>query len=185
MYVGLFISRHKDNTNVENFKPRKKTFFTEDPFLNASDFMNFVFAGLPGEMSRFYVSVSPRNMEKTQKQLIHRLIDDPVDLSALNAIATSIAMRAENELEKKWLFDFDCSEAFALNCFLEELEEKGLAHDEIRTPNGYSVIVEHGFDTREFLAKWDKGLKSLNPKFGVELKRNAMVLYHWSIKSGE
>jgi len=182
MYVGLFISRNKDNADVENFKTRKEAFFTEDPFSNIPAFMSFVIKGQPGEMSRFYISVSPRDMQKTQKQLIHRLIDDPIDLSAINAITTSIAMKPENELNKKWLFDFDCSDEDALDKFVKELDDKGLIHDESLTPNGYAVVVDHGFDTREFLPRWNTYLKTLNPEYSVELKRNAMVLYHWFTK---
>lgn len=184
MYVGLFISRNKDNIHIENFKPRSQSFFTEDPSLEFHSFIKFIDEGQLGEVSRFYISVSPRNMEKTQKQLIHRLIDNPIDFSSLTDLTTSIAMKPENELEKKWLFDFDCPDNGLLNRFLKELDDMGIAHDETRTINGYSVIVEHGFDTREFLPKWDKYLKALNPKFGVELKKNAMVLYRWSSKLG-
>lgn len=41
-----------------------------------------------------------------------------------------------------------------------------------KTPNGYAVIVSHGFDTRELLAKWKD----------VGLKRDDLLCIEWSKK---
>lgn len=41
------------------------------------------------------------------------------------------------------------------------------------TPNGYAVIVAHGFDTRELLANYPF----------VELKRDAMLCVDWDMKN--
>ena len=41
-----------------------------------------------------------------------------------------------------------------------------------KTPNGYAVILEHGFDTRELLSKWKD----------VELKRDDMLCIAWNCR---
>ena len=183
MDVGMFISRHKDNENIADFKPRTKMFFKDKTAAAYIEEWNrFVEEGQPGEMCRFYMSVDERDMEKTQKELACRLIREPVDFTKLENIACSIAMKAEQALTKKWLFDFDCNVHTQLSAFVHELNEKGLETQWMLTLNGYSVVVNHGFDTREFLERWNKQVKEIDPNYSVELKRNAMQLIYWEAK---
>ena len=41
-----------------------------------------------------------------------------------------------------------------------------------KTPNGYAVVVDQRFDTRELLEKWSN----------VELKRDDLLCYAWGKK---
>ena len=187
MYVGMFISRNKDNENVANFHSRSELFFMETENFHDYQYLfkEFVNKGVPGEMSRFYVSISPRNMEKTQKELACRLIKDSVDLSNLNNLAISIAMKAEQEVNKKWLFDFDCCDSYEVTRFCMAIRNMDITADYYHTPNGFSVVVEHGFDCRYLLETWNSYLKTRNPKYNIELKRNAMQVVMWDTKFGE
>ena len=186
MYVAMFTSRSKDNTEVTNFKPRTKMFFADQECIAyVGDFEKFVKEGVPGEMSRFYISVSARNMEKTQKELACRLIKDEIDMRNLNALAVSIAMQSEHEITKKWLFDFDCPSFNEASEFFHEINMMSIPVHMVNSPNGYSIIVDHGFDTRDFLEKWNKRLREINPSYGVELKRNAMLIVDWEKNVGE
>lgn len=198
MYVVLFVSRNKDNAEVKGFKQRKKTFFTDNPENLDDAFDEFVHEGVKGEFSRYYVSASERNMEQTRKMLACRLVmDDKVDLSKLEPLAVSLAMQPENELQKKWLFDFDCPVFEEIWAFSEELEAlvdgKEYTPGEdgdpdfvnsgsvtpMYTPHGFAVVAEHGFNNKDFLPRWNERLMKLNPNYSVTLKRNAMVLKHW------
>ncbi len=186
MYVGMFISRHKDNKEVPNFYSRTKMFFMDKKVpAYCKDFEQFIEEGQPGEMCRFYMSASERNMEKTQKELACRLIKESIDFTRLNGIATSIAMKPEQEALKKWLFDFDCPVTSVMIEFCCELTDMGFVPEWYLSPNGYSVIIEHGFDSREFLSRWNERLQQINPEYSVELKRNAMVIIDWETKSAE
>lgn len=41
-----------------------------------------------------------------------------------------------------------------------------------KTPNGYAVVVDNGFDTRKLLEKWSN----------VSLKKDAMLCFAWKTK---
>ncbi len=74
--VVLFVSRNKDNKNVDGFKERRNSFTTTK---NASElfekFEAFAAEGRFGEMSRMYFSVNPRSNAKTFKALQHKMLD--------------------------------------------------------------------------------------------------------------
>lgn len=182
MYVVLFISRNKDNRDVEGFNERQKKFISENPFHHMDDFLRFVQAGVDGEMCRYYVSVSRRNMGRVRKQLICRLVDDDnVSLSNLDSLVVSYAMKSENDMDKKWLFDFDCDDEEEACEFLRQLWKQvgpGLAHL-YKTVHGFAFVADHGFDTRKFLPEWNERLQKLNPNYSVTLQRNAMLLCAW------
>lgn len=176
MIVVLFVSRNKDNKNLEDFKERRVSFVSDelgDSLLEK--FEHFVELGRDGEMCRLYQSVNKRDPQKIRIALLHSLIDDehfnPVNLPQKLA---SIAAKKENATEKKWLFDFDENETM-IEEFISDIEKAGLLKNEIqthKTPNGYAVIVERGFDTRELLCKWPK----------VELKRDDLLCIDWKVK---
>lgn len=176
--VALFKSRNKDNRNIADFKSRKQVIFidnsmSEDDLMKA--FHDFVGQGVDGEVCRFYLAVNQRNYSKVKKALILKLIEDNnVKLTDLNSLVCSIAMKPENASEKKWLFDLD--NADKVDEFLADLQDMA-GSDNLcelyKTPNGCHVIVEHGFDCRWLLEKYQDC---------VELKRDAMRYVMSSVK---
>ena len=188
--VVLFVSRNKDNKHLETFKERKVSFVTTKDFEEIkSQFQVFVNEGQVGEFSRMYVSVNPRSNSKTFKALQHMMLDQEFDLSTLPQKVASLAAKVENVYGDKqnWLFDFDPIEGqdteVLLTKFVEGLHiahettqtKKGQKRPPIsvtlhKTPNGYSVIVNQRFDTRQLLQQYPN----------VELKRDAMLCYDWS-----
>ena len=187
--VVLFVSRNKDNKNLETFKERKVSFVTTKGFEEIkSQFQVFVNDGQVGEFSRMYVSINPRSNSKIFKALQHKMLDQEFDLSTLPQRVASLAAKVENVYGDKqnWLFDFDPIEGqdveVLLTKFVADLHiahettqtKKGQARPQIsvtlhKTPNGYAVIVNQRFDTRPLLQKYPN----------VELKRDAMLCYAW------
>ncbi|GAB2023424.1 hypothetical protein RyT2_25000 [Pseudolactococcus yaeyamensis] len=176
--VVLFVSRNKDNKNVDSFEQRKETFVSTrevgTPKMQA-EFERFVQAGVAGEMSRMYVSVNRRDNSKVVRELQHYLLDNPdTPVARLTLKLASLAAQKQNAAESKWLFDYDADKA-DLDKFLDDLVGCGLDKSEVQvhpTPNGAAVVVEHGFDTRHLLNKWED----------VELKRDDMLLVKWETK---
>lgn len=184
--IALFISRNKDNKNVEGFKQRSQTFLTskqynslEDRLDILKDFDNFVDKGVIGETSRLYMSINERDSKKVNNKLIHYLIDHPeINPASIPSISVSLAQSVECALTKKWLFDFDSDDYKNMLEFEEDIhkiiqgDKREIIHYE--TMNGYAVIVPHGFDTRYLLAKWNK------EETIVEVKRDGMLLLDWN-----
>lgn len=176
--IALFTSRKKDNANIPNFKQRKFAFLYQEgeqktPLQLFPLFAEFVKQGVPNEISRIYVSVNARNMQKVRKQLIIKLIDDEsTDLLNLSNILTSIAAKPENAEEKKWLLDVDIPDIKEKAEFEKDLIQAmgettyNLKYD---TPNGMGYIVSQRFDTRPLKEKWGE-------KF--TLKRDSMRFVH-------
>lgn len=174
--VVLFISRNKDNKQLPNFKERRVSFLSDksdDELQQAFD--EFVQRGIPGEKSRLYRSVNNRDNEKIRKALIHYLVDhEEINMSKLDRRIASIASLKENAAEKKWLFDFD-EDPKKIGVFVEDVKSNldGMTLTTIhKTPNGYAVVVNRGFDTRELLAKWKN----------VELKRDDLLCIDWKTR---
>lgn len=176
--VVLFISRNKDNKDVEGFKKRSESFLstksTEELY---EDFDSFVAKGVEGEFSRFYHHVNARDNDKIRRALLHYLIDhENVNMAALPQRVASIASKTENRAESKWLFDFD-DELHLINDFVQDVRKEVPSHVEVvphQTPNGHAVVVGQGFDTRELLERWEH----------VELKRDDMLCVVWMTKEG-
>lgn len=172
--VVFFVSRNKDNKEIDGFKERKLPFLTsrsEKELMN--DFRAFVQEGVTGELSRFYISVNTRDREKTYKALIHYLIDNPdVKLESLVGRAASLASRSENKKSKKFLLDCDVEQDEFDNIleYLGSVPNVGV-FETYRTPNGFGVITS-GFDTREILSKHSN----------VELKRDGQRFVCYEIK---
>ena len=180
----LFISRNKDNKNVEGFKQRSQTFLTskyvsiQEEINLLKDFKNFVNKGVVGETSRWYMSINERNSEKVNNKLIHYLIDHPeMNPASIPSKSVSLAQSIECAVTKKWLFDFDSGDYKKMIEFKEDIykiingDKDEIVHHE--TMNGYAVIVPHGFDTRDLLSKWNK------EETIVEVKRDGMLLLDW------
>ena len=166
LYVYMFRSRNKDNAHLSNFHERCKTIlaYREDEAKVRRDFERFAAEGIPGEKTRLYRSVNRRDENKIREELTIRLIKDKPSMTKLNATVTSVAMQANNRAESKWLFDFDVDDLATLLQFNNDLSVGGTIY---KTPNGYAVVVEHGFDTRELMKKWEN--------YDITLKRDDLL----------
>ena len=188
IWTILFVSRNKDNRDVENFNQRKKSFVsTKKPEDLLKEFEVFVNEGVENEFSRFYVSINSRSNTKTFKALQHKMLDEEFNLATMSQRIAAIASKTENAYEKnKWLFDFDPIENVDLEESLEFfIEDVYQAYNETdnrkeplevikhKTPNGYAVITNQRFDTRKLMEKW---------KDNVELKRDDLLCYSWKTK---
>ena len=188
IWTILFVSRNKDNRDVENFNQRKKSFVsTKKPEDLLKEFDVFVNEGVENEFSRFYVSINSRSNTKTFKALQHKMLDEEFNLATMPQRIAAIASKTENAYEKnKWLFDFDPIENVDLEESLESfIEDVYQAYNETdnrkeplevikhKTPNGYAVITNQRFDTRKLMEKW---------KDNVELKRDDLLCYSWKTK---
>jgi len=188
IWTILFVSRNKDNRDVENFNQRKKSFVnTKKPEDLLKEFEVFVNEGVENDSSRFYVSINSRSNSKTFKALQHKMLDEEFNLATMPQRIAAIASKTENAYEKnKWLFDFDPIENVDLEESLESfIEDVYQAYNETdnrkeplevikhKTPNGYAVITTQRFDTRKLMEKW---------KDNVELKRDDLLCYSWKTK---
>ena len=173
LYGVFFCSRNKDNKDLENFSERRRAFLSTNIPKAERDFEHFVEDGRDGEFCRMYVSVNSRNREEIKKDTLHWLIDeDNPNFEMIQAKVCGIAMSHENAETKKWLFDFDSEDVSELTKFKDELYDYDVPHEVHKTPHGYAIITDHGFDTRELLKDRDY----------VTLKRDDMLCYKWKIK---
>ena len=195
-YCVLFMSRNKDNKDVKNFKPRRQSFL-----INSFDeiykhrfiqkFIDFRDEGVDGELSRCYISFNLRDASKVRKSLLIDLIeDDNVSLTHMTSRIVSIAMKAGMNKTKRWMFDVDTLDDDKVNAFLKDLESCGyvetdgttffetmdsseLLYHSRRTINGYAILVNRGFDTREILKDREDW---------VTLKRDDLIFVDWDRK---
>ena len=174
--VVTFVSRNKDNSHIKVFKQRSRAFITDKtPSEINEEFKEFVSKGLTGELSRFYVSVNDRNLNRTKRELLINLIDSENnnDLLHMSGKLASIAMQSKNAASKKWMLDVDTFDKTVLGDALEYILDKGAEVDfMIETINGYHIITNRGFDTRELLKK--------HPE--ITLNRDGMYLINWAKK---
>ena len=166
LYVYMFRSRNKDNAHLSKFHERCKTIlaYGEDEAKVRRDFERFAAESIPGEKTRLYRSVNRRDENKIREELTIRLIKDKPSMTKLNATLTSVAMQSSSRAESKWLFDFDVDDLATLLQFNNDLPVGGTIY---KTPNGYAVVVEHGFDTRELMKKWEN--------YDITLKRDDLL----------
>ena len=184
--VCLMVSRKKDNKDLEGFTERRKSFVTYKYMAELeAEFEAFVNAGMPGEFCRMYLSVNTRDEKKVKKELIKLLIDDfdnpapVVNMPYLMAKVAGLAAKKECAAESKWMIDFDSEDAECLNAFLDDLayieKKSGLTHKLGKTPHGYAIVVERGFDARLadgtiLFEKW---------KDVATLKRDDLLCVEW------
>lgn len=197
LYLYLMCSRNKDNKEIKGFKKRSKTIleynFNEDKIEKI--FEKFTAEGIPGEKIRLYRSVNSRNIMKIKEDLIIYLLKDHSysSLTNINKIIASISEKKENRDESKWMFDFDEKNEDLANNFINDIEHivtsgkinsnivlptyKGIKIniEKYKTPNGFAIIVEHGFDTRELMEKWKD--------YDVTLKKDALLFLDMKEKS--
>lgn len=161
LYVYLIRSRNKDNKDIPNFKERAKTILeyreNEDKVIEV--FKDFATKGLPGEQTRLYRSVNSRNEEKIREELIIRLLRDKPSMTQLNRTLASVAQQVQNRDESKWLFDFDIDNEKLADKFIHAIHSYSVTIpikliEKYKPPNGYAIIIPHGFDTRVLMEKW-------------------------------
>lgn len=173
LYVYLIRSRNKDNKDVPNFKERSKAILeyikNENSVIEA--FKSFAAKGVPGEQTRLYRSVNSRNEEKIREEFIIRLLRDKPGVTKLNSTLASVALKACNRDESKWLFDFDVDDEKLVAEFVYDIcQYSNIPLEDIRyrkTPHGYAIVVPHGFDTRKLMEKWKD--------YDITLKRDDML----------
>lgn len=164
IYVCLFISRNKDNKDVPNFVERRKSFITTKRYTDPDliiEFFNFVSNGVPNEICRMYYSLNSRNKEVVYKNLLHFLIDEPnFNLCALPSKIASIAAKHECAKTKHWFFDFDIKDKNKVTEFMNDIYsiDNDVKVTYRETPNGYAIITNRGFDTRELFKKWTENV---------------------------
>lgn len=174
--VVLFVSRKKDNKEIEGFKERKQAFLTNEPVNSEvlrAKFSRFTATGMYEEFSRMYYSVNSRKSQDVYKDFLYFLIDNPdFNLCSASSKLAGIAMGHKNAETKHWLFDFDNNDTDKVREFMDDIHNYDLSCqiDAHQTPNGFAVIVDHGFDTRDLLKKWDKY---------VTLKRDDFLCCNW------
>ena len=175
IYVVLFVSRNKDNKDVEGFVERRKSFITHKDISLDEAFKHFVDNGVIGEMSRMYVSVNERDGQKIYQSLLHFLIDNPdFNLCDIQPKLAGIAAQKECAKTKHWLFDFDNDDNETLQKFVKDIKEidETIMTTVYKTPHGYAVITDKGFDCRKKKKKYDF----------VTLKRDDLVCVKWEKK---
>lgn len=158
VYVILFVSRNKDNTDVKGFVERRKSFISQQSAEELMPaFRDFVNKGVMGEFCRFYRSVNARDMGVIRKKLLHFLIEeDDFNLCCIRSKVAGFAAQKECAIEKKWLIDFDTTDSKKLNEFLEYISEKDETIEATvnDTPHGRAIVLSHGFNSQDFTAKW-------------------------------
>lgn len=176
--IASFVSRNKDNRHIDGYKQRGKEFLVKNNYVNdlKQNFDEFVNEGLDGELCRFYVSANIRDMEKVKNGILHKIIDmDNEQLAnGLDNKLISVAMKSNCAKTKFWLLDVDCSN----EDIVLEIQNyiNGLNIDILNTShtiNGFHIVVNRGFDTREFLEKYGDI---------VEVHRDGQLLYTWKTK---
>lgn len=184
--VISFVSRPKDNTEVEGFVNRKTSFVSTitDEELTPI-FEAWAKQGKKNEFSRMYISLNKRNHKTVQLSLMHYLLDNQdLNLGSLDSRIAMIAAQSEHALESKYFYDFD-SNAEDLEEFLSDLAK---AYEETKqfnkklpeefkfsvrtTPNYYAVILEQRFKTDWVDEKW----KEL-----ATLKKDALYCAAWHL----
>lgn len=180
MNVVLFVSRKKDNKDVPDYTERRQSFITKEPIDSQrlkDKFLYFVNQGVAGETSRMYYSINERNEEKIYKDLLRFLIDAPdFNLCSISSKLAGIAATNTNAKTKHWMFDFDINDECKLQEFCNDIKsiDDSVMIEIHKTPNGYAIITNHGFDTRTLYQKWDKKT--------AELKRDDLLCVDWRIK---
>ena len=165
LYVYVMCSRNKDNKDVPNFKKRAKTILeykeNEDKVIEA--FKSFAAEGVPSEQTRLYRSVNSRNEEKIREEFIFRLLRDKPSMTQLNRTLVSVAQQIQNRDGRKWLFDFDVNDDKLAEDFKKDIKRFAYGSgiffydyeiESHKTPHGCAIIVSHGLNTRELMAKW-------------------------------
>lgn len=169
----LMCSRNKDNKEIDGFRERSKNIleYRENEDKVIKEFKKFANDGVPGEKTRLYRSVNSRNEDKVRDDFIIKLLKDKPSMTKLRRVIASVSQQICNRDESKWLFDFDVDDEIACARFIGDVSTySNIPVYEIersKTPNGYALVVPHGFDTRELMKKWED--------YDVTLKKDELL----------
>lgn len=181
LYSWFITSRNKDNKDIESFKQKRIAFLAyeeeDSSVINSISVPNRVLSRLKkatmtepeGTVLRLYRSVNSLNSNEIKRQLIVTILTkEGKPITNIESIAVSVAMEPSNHCfnERRWLLDFDSENADILNTMISEISNVSGEIEIYKTPNGYAVITEHGFDTREFAIKYGDV---------ITVKKNAML----------
>lgn len=184
VYLFVSRNKDNKELKESGYRERRRSFLAYDsidPAALNQRFHEFVLEGVPGEVSRMYRSVNARDPEKVRKALMIELItNDNLHIGRISSITAGIAAQKECAAEKKWLIDFDSQDPDQLHDALEDItkalmdvfrirarrekEEKSDAELEQEaaeaiavypTLHGYAIVTDCGFDSREFVKKWE------------------------------
>lgn len=173
--VVFMVSRNKDNKHLLNFKQRTKTLLLEKADKQILDdlFNDFVRKGQDNEVSRMYISFNEINVKQLNKHLVTYLInnDFAYNPAKINSLLCSYAMQTDCLETKHWLFDYDSKDG--IEDFVNEVSQYTDVLYANPTPNGYAVVTEHGFDTRDLLKKFE----------GVAENKRTNALLFYDIKT--
>lgn len=171
LYVYLMRSRNKDNKHLEDFHERCMSIleYEENEHKVVKQFHRFAAEGKPGERTRLYKSLNARDEEKVREELIIKLLKEKPSMTKLNNTLASVAQQTENRAENNWMFDFDCDDRTVMMSFIEDIRkiDKTIYPKAYETPNGYAIVVNHGFDTRELMSKYKD--------YDITLKRDDLL----------
>lgn len=183
LYVYVMCSRNKDNKNVPGFKERTKIILEreENESKVVAAFEDFAHKGVRGEKVRLYRTVNSRNEEKIREELIIRLLREKPDITKLNRTLASVAQQVNNRDESKWMFDFDVNDAILAADFVQDIHKFAkIPLSEIekhKTPNGFAIVVPHGFDARNLMEKWKD--------YDITLQKDCLLFLDMITNTGE
>lgn len=156
LYSYMFISMEKDNEDVENFHDRCKLVLEyEENEDNVHDsYLKFVSNGVVGEKTRLYRSVNARDEERMRDELMIKLLRDNPSMANMESVMMSVAKSDFCRAEYKWLINIDSNDESIIGGICVNLSEMGVPHEVTKTPNGYAIVCEHGFNPIDFKEKW-------------------------------
>lgn len=164
-----FVSRHKDNQGLIDFKPRTRTLIVTDKNAHRvhDEFKAFVAQGVHNETSRMYETFNELDPVGANRALAHFLIDNP-DAQPHKVESVLKSELVKHTTTKHWLFDVDMSVRTKdeVVAFINDLSDKAVI-DVRDTKSGYAVVTEHGFDVRALTERYPD----------IEVKRTNGSLY--------
>lgn len=149
LYLHHFRVRAKDQKGGSQVKEVTSQFVSDRPN-EPKAFDKFV-AQYPNVLCRYYRSINGRLASRVKKDLVCELVAN--DHLRVERVADKLAKYTANDgkdcVTRKWLFDFDSHDQEAFDQFYQDLlETSQLTEDQTwvyPTPNGYHVVVDHGF----------------------------------------
>ena len=116
LHEVMFVSRTKDNNNLQNFKQRKLNFVSKKkPEELMGEFHLFGERGIPGEISRFYYSTNARKEEKLKNKVQHYLLDnDDIDWENFQKVLSSLVKKNDMKAARYLSWDIDVSDDIAM-----------------------------------------------------------------------
>jgi len=97
---------------------------------------------------RIYESINERDVEKAKVMLMHKLIDNAIDVSKIDSEWKSILQKHECRGDKKFLLDLDnCTISDKYNVMTYLKDNDVIIHETYDTVNGFHIITDK-FDVR-------------------------------------